>query len=209
MFLLSFPLSLPFDWTLRCWLCVCCFVLLYFGYYVMLCVKKKKKKKILIINSILSYSWFFSQSIRALFIIAFYLPRLVAACQCTTRWEDRPRTASGSLRWTRMHSLSPMGWDAVAATRPWIRQVAQLSSRPRWGLILCDITERLDNPWDSRRITCLPAPANPRSQASNLPSANHRQLRKSPWPRTNQKRWGECAASGLCLNVIYCDNSSM
>ncbi len=33
----------PFDWTLRCWVCVCCFVLLYFGYYVVLCVKKKKK----------------------------------------------------------------------------------------------------------------------------------------------------------------------
>ncbi len=44
MFLLSFPLSLPFDWTLRCWVCVCCFVLFYFGYSVMLCVKKKKKK---------------------------------------------------------------------------------------------------------------------------------------------------------------------
>ncbi len=29
VFLLSFPLSLPFDWTLRCWVCVCCFVLLY------------------------------------------------------------------------------------------------------------------------------------------------------------------------------------
>ncbi len=43
VFLLSFPLSLPFDWTLRCWVCVCCFVLLYFGCYVVLCVKKKKK----------------------------------------------------------------------------------------------------------------------------------------------------------------------
>ncbi len=43
MFLLSFPLPLPFDWTLRCCVCVCCFVLLYFGYYVMLCVEKKKK----------------------------------------------------------------------------------------------------------------------------------------------------------------------
>ncbi len=42
VFLLSFPLPLPFDWTLRCWVCVCCFVLLYFGYYVVLCVKKKK-----------------------------------------------------------------------------------------------------------------------------------------------------------------------
>ncbi len=31
-----------FDWTLRCWVCVCCFVLLYFGCYIMLCVKKKK-----------------------------------------------------------------------------------------------------------------------------------------------------------------------
>ncbi len=46
VFLLSFPLSLPFDWTLRCWVCVCCFVLFYFGYYVVLCVWKKKKKKI-------------------------------------------------------------------------------------------------------------------------------------------------------------------
>ncbi len=44
MFLLSFPLYLPFDWTLRCWVCVCCFVLFYFGYYVVLCVKKIKKK---------------------------------------------------------------------------------------------------------------------------------------------------------------------
>ncbi len=43
MFLLSFPLSLPFDWTLRCWVCVCCFVLFYFGYYVVCCVWKKKK----------------------------------------------------------------------------------------------------------------------------------------------------------------------
>ncbi len=42
--LLSFPLSLPFDWTLRCWVCVCCFVLLYFGCYVVLCVKKIKIK---------------------------------------------------------------------------------------------------------------------------------------------------------------------
>ncbi len=42
MFLLSFPLSLPFDWTLRCWVCVCCFVLFYFGYCVV-CEKKKKK----------------------------------------------------------------------------------------------------------------------------------------------------------------------
>ncbi len=41
-FLLSFPLSLPFDWTLRCW--VCCFVLLYFGCCVVLCVKKKEKQ---------------------------------------------------------------------------------------------------------------------------------------------------------------------
>ncbi len=31
----------PFDWTLRYWVCVCCFVLLYFGCYVM-CEKKKK-----------------------------------------------------------------------------------------------------------------------------------------------------------------------
>ncbi len=30
----------PFDWTLRYWVCVCCFVLLYFGCYVM-CEKKK------------------------------------------------------------------------------------------------------------------------------------------------------------------------
>ncbi len=44
VFLLSFPLPLPFDWTLRCWVCVCCFVLLYFGYYVVLCVKNKKLK---------------------------------------------------------------------------------------------------------------------------------------------------------------------
>ncbi len=43
VFLLSFPLSLPFDWTLRCWVCVCCFVLLYFGCCVVLCVKKMKK----------------------------------------------------------------------------------------------------------------------------------------------------------------------
>ncbi len=42
VFLLSFPLPLPFDWTLRCWVCVCCFVLLYFGCYVVLCEKKKK-----------------------------------------------------------------------------------------------------------------------------------------------------------------------
>ncbi len=41
VFLLSFPFSLPFDWTLRCWVCVCCFVLLYFGCCVVLCVKKK------------------------------------------------------------------------------------------------------------------------------------------------------------------------
>ncbi len=57
VFLLSFPLSLPFDWTLRYWVYVCCFVLLYFGCYVMLCVKKKnvdkkkvKKKKMGIIS---------------------------------------------------------------------------------------------------------------------------------------------------------------
>ncbi len=37
-----------FDWTLRCWVCVCCFVLLYFGCYVVLCVKKIKNKKMLI-----------------------------------------------------------------------------------------------------------------------------------------------------------------
>ncbi len=43
VFLLSFPLPLPFDWTLRCWVCVCCFVLLYFGYYAVLWVKKNKK----------------------------------------------------------------------------------------------------------------------------------------------------------------------
>ncbi len=42
VFLLSFPLSLPFDLTLSCWVYVCCFVLLYFGCYVMLCVKKNK-----------------------------------------------------------------------------------------------------------------------------------------------------------------------
>ncbi len=39
----------PFDWTLRYWVYVCCFVLLYFVCYVMLCVKKKKnvdKKKL-------------------------------------------------------------------------------------------------------------------------------------------------------------------
>ncbi len=35
--------SLPFDWTLRCWVCVCCFVLLYFECCVVLCVKKLKK----------------------------------------------------------------------------------------------------------------------------------------------------------------------
>ncbi len=45
VFLLSFPLSLPFDWILRCCVCVCCFVLIYFGCYVVLCVKKKKKEK--------------------------------------------------------------------------------------------------------------------------------------------------------------------
>ncbi len=48
VFLLSFPLSLPFDWTLRCWVCVCCFVLFYFGYYVVLFVKKNENKKLLI-----------------------------------------------------------------------------------------------------------------------------------------------------------------
>ncbi len=37
VFLLSFPLSLPFDLTLSYWVYVCCFVLLYFGCYVMLC----------------------------------------------------------------------------------------------------------------------------------------------------------------------------
>ncbi len=36
------------DWTLRCWVCVCCFVLLYSGCYVVLCVKKNKNKKLLI-----------------------------------------------------------------------------------------------------------------------------------------------------------------
>ncbi len=46
MFLVSFPLSLPFDWTLRCSVCVCCFVLLYFGCYVVLCVKNKKIKTV-------------------------------------------------------------------------------------------------------------------------------------------------------------------
>ncbi len=48
MFLLSFPLSLPFDWTLRCWVCVCCFVLFYFGYRV---VCEKINKKLLITRS--------------------------------------------------------------------------------------------------------------------------------------------------------------
>ncbi len=43
VFLLSFPLSLPFDWTLRCWVCVCCFVLFYLD--IMLCCLWKKKKK--------------------------------------------------------------------------------------------------------------------------------------------------------------------
>ncbi len=62
MFLLSFPLSLPFDWTLRCWVCVCCFVLLYFGCYVVLCVKKKllitKKKKIYLFHKVaISYGF--------------------------------------------------------------------------------------------------------------------------------------------------------
>ncbi len=33
---------IPFDWTFRCWVCVCCFVLFYFGYYVVLFVKKWK-----------------------------------------------------------------------------------------------------------------------------------------------------------------------
>ncbi len=42
VFFLSFSLSLPFDWTLRYWVCVCCFVLLFFGCYVMLCMKNKK-----------------------------------------------------------------------------------------------------------------------------------------------------------------------
>ncbi len=42
VFLLSFPLSLPFDWTLRCWVCVCCFVCLYFGWYVCYVWKEKK-----------------------------------------------------------------------------------------------------------------------------------------------------------------------
>ncbi len=52
VFLLSFPL--PFDWTLRCWVCVCCFVLLYFGYYVVLCVKNKK----LLITKNIIHLWF-------------------------------------------------------------------------------------------------------------------------------------------------------
>ncbi len=43
VFWLSFPLSLPFDWILKCWVYVCCFVLLCSGCYVVLCVKKKKK----------------------------------------------------------------------------------------------------------------------------------------------------------------------
>ncbi len=47
VFLLSFSLSLPFDWTLRCWVCVCCFVLLYSGCYVVLCVKKLNKKTLI------------------------------------------------------------------------------------------------------------------------------------------------------------------
>ncbi len=37
LFLLSFPPSLPFDWTLRYWVCVCCFVI-----FFMLCMKNKK-----------------------------------------------------------------------------------------------------------------------------------------------------------------------
>ncbi len=37
VFFLSFPLSLPFDWTLRYWVCVCCFVIFW-----MLCMKNKK-----------------------------------------------------------------------------------------------------------------------------------------------------------------------
>ncbi len=49
VFFLSFPLSLPFDWTLRYW--VCCFVLLYFECFVMLCyVMLCIKKKMLITN---------------------------------------------------------------------------------------------------------------------------------------------------------------
>ncbi len=48
VFFLSLHLSLPFDWTLRYWVCVCCFVLLYFGcYYVW-------KKKMLMIKNV---SW--------------------------------------------------------------------------------------------------------------------------------------------------------
>ncbi len=46
VFWLSFPLSLPFDWTLKCWVYVCCFVLLCSGCYVVLCVKKRKKKNV-------------------------------------------------------------------------------------------------------------------------------------------------------------------
>ncbi len=38
---------LPFDWTLRCWVFVCCFILLYFGCYVVLCVKKYKSKQLI------------------------------------------------------------------------------------------------------------------------------------------------------------------
>ncbi len=46
VFLLSFPLSLPFDWTLRCWVCVCCFVLFCFILDIMLCCVWKNKIKI-------------------------------------------------------------------------------------------------------------------------------------------------------------------
>ncbi len=42
VFFLSFPLFLPFDWTLRYWVCVCCFVLFCMLCYVMLCMKKFK-----------------------------------------------------------------------------------------------------------------------------------------------------------------------
>ncbi len=61
VFLLSFPLSLPFDWTLRCWVCVCCIVLLYFECCVVFCVKKIKKliKKIYILYNVMFLYYYY------------------------------------------------------------------------------------------------------------------------------------------------------
>ncbi len=130
VFLLSFPLSLPFDLTLSYWVYVCCFVLLYFGCYVMLCYvmlcyyvmceKKKKKlikkKKKMILRKCLtvcsrispqSWYWRWRES------VDYSLPPLTIPAGPETRSRDL---------WVTSPTLYPLGHDGDSphffASRP-------------------------------------------------------------------------------------------